>query len=228
MRKVVANKKGIDLAIKFLREGKSVVYSTDTSYGLAVDATNVDALKRLYKIKQRKFSTPVHIIVPSISFAKKILQWDGIAGQMAKKFWPGPLTIVCDLSPNLSPRLGRGVKILSGGTGTIGVRMPKNKIALTLVKKLGRPVTTPSANPPDHLGGYDSYSSDDVVAQFKNKKYRPDLILDDGKLKRIQPSTIVKVKHGKIKILRKGPITRKQIISGIASVRRTRGNPVGI
>jgi tRNA A37 threonylcarbamoyladenosine synthetase subunit TsaC/SUA5/YrdC len=222
-----------------LRQGKVVAYPTDTSYGLAVDSTNFQAIRRLYKVKQRPFHQPIHIVVPSIAYAKKIVKWNKIADQLAKKFWPGPLTLVLPLtlpSPSGHPKnlkeilgetltsrgegKGREWKILSGGTNFIGLRMPENKIALDLVRYLKSPITTTSANPPNSLGGYDSYSVRDITEQFKKKKFKPDIIINAGRLIRRKPSTVVKItsplklrggKGGVIEILRKGPISEKQI-----------------
>lgn len=207
MKVVRADGKGIKLAVRYLKAGKAVVYPTDTSYGLAVDANNAGAVRRLYKIKQRKFGTPVHIIVPSVSFAKKIVSWNKIADQLARKFWPGPLTLVL----GLRHKPQKSLEILSAGTGTMGLRFPNNKIALRLARDLKKPITTASANPPNHLGGYDSYSPRDVTSQFAKKKYRPDLILDAGRLPKRKPSTFVKIQGNKIEILRQGPISKKQI-----------------
>lgn len=207
MKIVRADKQGIELAFKYLRAGKAVVYPTDTAYGLGVDATNAAAVKRLIKIKQRP-NQPIHVIVKNFSAAKKLAMFGKTAERIFKKFMPGALTLVLDLSPNLSPRLGRGVGLLSAGTGTIGIRMPDNKVALSLVKKFGRPITTPSANP---HGGQTPYSVSESVREFRNKKHRPDLYLNAGKLPKTKPSTIVAVKSGKIEVLRKGPITQKQI-----------------
>lgn len=204
---IKSDQKGIALAVRYLKAGKSVVYPTDTSYGLAVDATNLMAIRTLYRIKQRKFGAPIHILVPSVAFAKKVAKWNTSADKLAKKFWPGPLTLVLELR-NPKKRIW---KILSGSTGAIGLRFPKNKIALSLAGRLDRPITTTSANPPNHLGGFDSYSVADITQQFKKKKYKPDLILNAGRLPRRKPSTFVKILGTNVKILRKGPITQKQI-----------------
>src|ERR1700688_3788989 len=77
-----------------LRAGKAVAYPTDTSYGLAVDAGNVAAIKKLYQIKGRDFKKPVHVVVPAVAYAKKIVDWNNSASKLVKKFWPGALTIV--------------------------------------------------------------------------------------------------------------------------------------
>jgi tRNA A37 threonylcarbamoyladenosine synthetase subunit TsaC/SUA5/YrdC len=105
-----------------------------------------------------------------------------------------------------------GLKKLSAGTGFLGIRHPKNKIALDLAKTLGRPITTTSANPPSGQGGDDSYSVGDIVKQFTNKKYKPDVVINAGKLPKRKPSTVVKIAHNQAKILRIGPISEKRIL----------------
>ena len=216
---VKADKKGVALAVKYLKTGKAIVYPTDTAYGLGVDATNAKAVKRLIKIKNRP-GQPIHAIVENFSAAKKLAMFDEAAERIFKKLMPGPMTLVLPTLPPLNLPLpsGRGrrerkkkvspLSILSAGTGTIGIRMPDNRVALELVRRLGRPITTPSANP---HGGSTPYSIDEAVSQFKSKKYRPDLYLDAAILPKRSPSTIVSIKNGKIKILRKGPITKTQI-----------------
>jgi len=219
MRILRAGKKGIETAVKYLKAGKSVVYPTDTAYGLAVDATNLKAVKQLMKIKQRG-KKPVHVVVSGLKMAKQYAKITPLAEKIFKKFFPGRMTLVLPLGerPLLAfghpPQAwgGKGeveaLRLLSAGTGTIGIRMPKNRIALELSRKLGRPITTPSANPGR---GLTPYSINDSFVQFANKKHQPDLYLDGGKLKKSQPSTIIKVEGKKIKILREGPITHKQI-----------------
>ena len=87
------HKQIIAAAVKALKAGKAVAYPTDTSYGLAVDATSVKAIKKLYKIKGRNFNKPVHVVIPSIAYGKKIARWNPVASKLAKKFWPGALTL---------------------------------------------------------------------------------------------------------------------------------------
>ncbi len=183
-----------------------MAYPTDTSYGLAVDVRNIKAIKRLYRVKERLSRQPVHVIAPSVNYARKIVQWNKIAHKLSSRFFPGPLTLVLKLKAK-----GEKFKILSGGTGFLGIRVPKNKIALDLVKYLKAPITTPSANPPNSKGGYDSYSVADIVKQFANKNCQPDIIINAGKLPKRKPSTMVKIHNGQISILRRGPISETQI-----------------
>ncbi|MDR3642518.1 MAG: L-threonylcarbamoyladenylate synthase [Candidatus Doudnabacteria bacterium] len=207
------HKQIIEAAVKALKAGKAVAYPTDTSYGLAVDATNIKAINNLYQIKERGFNKPVHIIVPSLAYAKKITIWNKAAAELAKKFLPGPLTLVLELKV----KSGK-LETLSANTGTIGIRIPDNNVARDLSKKSGRPITATSANPPNHVGGDDSYSAEDIVKQFKNKEFRPDIIINAGRLPKRKPSTMVRVFDDVVKILREGPISEKQILKVIANI----------
>jgi len=201
------HKKFIHACAGALKSGKIIAYPTDTSYGLAVDATNIKAIKKLYRVKGRNFNKPVHIIPPSIGYSKNIVRWDKSANRLAKKFLPGPLTLVLPLNTK-----HLALSTLSAKSGWLGIRMPKNNIALDLAKELGRPITTTSANV---SGGQDCYSSADVLKQFKNQKFRPEVVINFGRLPKRKPSTVVKIQNSQIEILRQGPITSKQIFNVI-------------
>ncbi len=205
------HKQIINTCVAALKQGKVVAYPTDTSYGLAVNAENIAAIRKLYRIKERSAGQPIHVVVPSVAYAKKIVGWNTVAGRLAKSFWPGPLTMVLGLVSQQA-----GLELLSAKTKSLGVRLPKNKIALDLARQLGKPITTTSANPSLHLsGGYDSYSAGDVVTQFKDKKHQPDIVLDAGQLPRHKPSTLLKISRGFVHILRPGPVSEKQILSAL-------------
>lgn len=202
------HKEIIHACVMALKRGKVVAYPTDTSYGLAVDSGNLKAINGLYKIKERQSGKPVHVIPATFLETKKMVIWSQHVSKLAKRFWPGPLTLVLGLKSK-----AKGLKKLSAGTGNLGVRLPKNIIALDLAHQLGRAITTTSANPSANLsGGYDSYSAEDVIKQFKKKKYRPDIIINAGKLPKRKPSTLVKLGGAQVvQILRPGPISERQI-----------------
>src|SRR3989344_4565079 len=84
-------------AVEYLRAGKAVVFPTDTAYGLAVDATNPKAVKRLFQIKQRRPAKPVHIIIADLAMAKRYAKFTPVAEKLFKKFLPGPLTLILPL-----------------------------------------------------------------------------------------------------------------------------------
>lgn len=184
-----------------------MVYPTDTSYGLACDVTSAQALAKIYRIKERGFNKPIHIVVPSVAYAKRIAVWSPVAAELAAAFWPGALTVVLPLKSKQ-----KFLKKLSAGTGTVGLRLPDNRLALDLTKFLNAPISATSANPSAHLSrGVDSYNARDVIKQFGQQKYRPDIMIDAGRLLKRKPSTVVRVADGLVKILRPGPISKKQI-----------------
>ena len=127
--------------------------------------------------------------------AKKYVNFNSRSLALAKKHWPGPITLVLDVKSK--------IKTLNEGQKTLAVRVSANKIALALVKKLGRPLTATSAN----LSGQKAcYAVSDVIRQFKKIKYRPDLIIDAGRLRQRQVSTIVRCQDNGCLVLRKGKI----------------------
>ena len=211
MKLVKPSQKQIFFAVKSLKAGKVIVYPTDTSYGFAVDAMNAKAVKKLYRLKGRNFGKPIHVVVASLAMAKKIAKFDRRAEKIFKKFLPGALTIVLAIkTPSNSPfERGRKIsKLLTAGTGKIGIRMPKNKVALELVEKFGRPITATSAN---ISGKPATYSAQSIKKQFKYRKLKPDLILDAGRLPRVKPSTVLDLTGKRVKILRQGPVNLKEI-----------------
>lgn len=197
------HKQIIHACVKSLKQGLVIAYPTDTSYGLAVDATNLKAIKKLYKVKGRDFKKAVSVIAPSPDFTKKIGEWGSVESRLAKKFWPGALTIAIELRSK-----NKELRVLSAKSGYLAVRVPKSDIALDLAHQLGSPITATSANV---AGMPDCYSAESIVKQYKNLKLKPDIIINVGKLPKKKPSTLVKVSGDEIEIIRRGPISEKQI-----------------
>ena len=201
------NKSEMKSAVTYLRAGQAVAFPTDTAYALGVDATNARAVKRLFKIKRRRPDKPVHVVVADLKMAKKYAYFTPAAEKLFKKFLPGRITLILQ-----SKMKGVSGRLLSAGTGTIGIRMPKNRVALELVKRFGRPITATSAN---ISTAPTAYSVSQITRQFRRSKLQPDLILDSGKLQEVRPSTMVQLKGNKIKILRRGPITKNKILNAL-------------
>ncbi|MBI4049526.1 MAG: threonylcarbamoyl-AMP synthase [Candidatus Doudnabacteria bacterium] len=204
-------------AVKILKAGGIVVYPTDTSYGLAVDATNVDAVKKLYQLKGRNFKKPIHVIAPlgksshtpvyGRKWLDRIVRINPQAKKLIKEFWPGPLTLVLPLKAKW-----KSWQMLSAGTKNLGIRYPAHKIAQALVESFGKPITTTSAN---ISGKSDTYSVEEVKQQFTKLRLSTDItFLDGGKLPKQQPSTVISLIKD-VKILRAGPISRKQILKAL-------------
>jgi len=139
-------------------------------------------------------------MVSSLVMAKKYGFFNQKALALAKKYWPGPLTIIVKRKSTLP-------KFLNTNTKTIGIRFPKHKLSQKLVKKFAYPLTTTSAN----ISGLASpYSVSVIKKQFRNQKLKPDFILDSGRLKKKLPSTVIDISGKTSKILRHGDIKLAQ------------------
>jgi len=196
--------KQLSRAVVVLKSGGVVAYPTDTAYGFAVDATNTSAVKKLYKLKGRGFHKPIHVIPPTKAWIEKLVKLNTAAKILIEEFMPGPITVVLPLKVS-----GKSWQLLSAGTQTMGIRRPKNKLALDLAMEFGKPITTTSAN---LAGEANTYSVAQIKQQFADSKLQPDFYVDGGKLKNTLPSTVVSV-MGHVKILRAGPISEKKIKS---------------
>lgn len=193
----------IEIAVRALRQGKTVVFPTDTSYGLAVDATNEVAVRKLFRLKGRSFKKPVHVVVPSVAAGKRLVRWNAAAETLVRNFWPGAVTLVLPLRTT-----DASIHKLAAKSGFLGLRMPASDIALGLSKQLRLPITATSSN---ISGMPDCYSAAEVIEQFINQKNKPDIIIDIGPLPRRKPSTVIKIADGIWEILRQGPVSKKQI-----------------
>ena len=95
-------------AIKYLKSGKTVIFPTETCYGLGCDATNQSAVDRIFQIKGRRQDKPLLIVVPNVEMAKEYLEWTLLLEELAIKHWPGALTIVGKYPPSAPPLLRGG------------------------------------------------------------------------------------------------------------------------
>lgn len=197
----------IEQAAEVLKNGGVVVYPTDTTYGLAVDATNSKAINKLYKLKGRDFNKPIHVIFPSLLRASKIVTLNSTARKIIEKYWPGPLTVVLPIKA-----WSESWRKLSAKTSTLGIRYPENSIALELSKLFDKPITATSANISDQPN---SYSINEVKKQFSNSKLKPDFYLDGGKLKNRPSSTIIQIDGRHVTLLREGPIKYHEILQDL-------------
>lgn len=181
-------------AVKVLREGGICAYPTETFYGLGVDVTNDRAIKHLYDIKRRDYGNPVAVIVADEDMLYSIVDDVSEKAKMLMKiFWPGPLTILFHTNDKIS-------RLLTTNTGKIGIRISSHPVATALVREVGKPLTTTSANlsgfPPSlNLRHLKSYFAD-----------RIDLIVDSGELRPSYGSTVVDVTEDKLALIREGVI----------------------
>jgi len=181
-------------ALEVLKGGGIVAYPTETFYGLAVVATNEEALRRLYELKNRPTEKAMPVIVGSREVLESIVKSIPLQAEvLIERFWPGPLTIVFDAIDGLS-------KILTGGTDKVAVRIPGESFALNLAMAADFPITATSAN----LSGMPPAEDATQVMNYLGEAI--DLIIDGGKTPGGKPSTIVDVTVTPLKVLREGKI----------------------
>ncbi len=186
-----------EVAVELLA-GKTLIFPTETSYGLGCDATNQQAVDSIFKIKARDESKSLLVVVPTIEMAKRYLVWNDSIEELAKKYWPGPLTVVGNYK--LDSGLAKGVVAKNN---TVAVRVTTHPIVKFLTESLGKPIVATSGN---IAGAGDIYSAKDAEAMFSGRDYQPDIILDFGELQKNLPTTIVDATEDKIKILRQGEL----------------------
>lgn len=185
-------------AVLTLKSGGIVMHPTETCYGFAVDVFNESTLKKLYRLKGRDFDKPVSILVSDFEIAKKYGEFSNKALEIAKKYWPGPLSLVL-------PRKASLPAFLNSGTSGISIRVSDNEFCLGLIREFGGPVSTTSANIAGKKPLYEA-GSEAVLAHFGELAEEIDLIVDGGELKEEKPSTVVRVFGDKLEVLRQGSV----------------------
>ena len=135
-----ATETAIQTAAEFIRDGDLVVMPTETVYGLAADATNPDAVAKIFAAKRRPAENPLIVHVATYDQARSVTgEWPDYARDLITRFWPGPLTLVL-------PKNGQIPMITTGGLDSVAVRMPSHPVALRLIRAAGVPLAAPSAN----------------------------------------------------------------------------------
>lgn len=182
----------IHAAAQVIRSGGLVVFPTETVYGLGANACDASAVRKIFVLKGRPASSPLIVHVASIEQARALAaQWPEQAQQLAVRFWPGPLTIVIPKKPLIPDGVTAGLQ-------TVGLRMPKNEIALALIRESGVPIAAPSANRFTQLSP--------TTAQHVRDAFGSDapMILDGGPCEVGLESTVIAIVDGRVEILRPG------------------------
>jgi len=182
-------------AARLILAGDPVAVPTETVYGLAADATHAQAVARIYEAKGRPSFNPLIVHVVDREAAELIGAFDKQASELAKRHWPGPLTLVVPLRAE-----ARIASIVTGGLETIGIRVPAHPAMQDLLRAVGRPLAAPSANA---SGSISPTRAEHVV---KSLGGRIPLVVDGGATERGLESTIVAATNGSLRLLRPGPI----------------------
>jgi L-threonylcarbamoyladenylate synthase len=184
-----------DLA-QFLRAGQTMVFPTETSYGLGGDATQQEVVDKIFNIKGRMPSKSLLVIVSSVAEAKKYLVWNNLLDELVIKYWPGPLTIVglCRLDVDLA-------KGVVSEKNTLAIRVSANPFLQQITSQIDFPLIATSAN---LAGEPDIYDSEKIEECFQTKNIQPDILVDAGIFPINLPTTIVDISSGELKIIRQG------------------------
>lgn len=181
-------------ASEILKNGGIIAYPTESFYALGVLATDEDAIKKLYNLKNRPADKPLPIIIGDINLLASVVKMiPDQAKDLIVNYWPGPLTLIFDAQDNIPD-------LLTGGQRKLAVRIPGESVAFHLVKALKFPITSTSANP----SGFSPADDPDAILKYFDDKI--DLIIDAGKTPGGKPSTIIDVSVEPFKLLREGRI----------------------
>ncbi|HEX5482350.1 MAG TPA: L-threonylcarbamoyladenylate synthase [Terriglobia bacterium] len=189
----------LECATKIIMSGKVLAFPTDTVYGLGADPFNLAAVTEVYRVKGRTFSRPLPLLVSSLDQAMELTHDPPrLFFDLAKKYWPGPLTVVVPASQLIPLKV-------TGNTGNVGLRWPRAPLAISLIQAAERPLTGTSANLTDRGVCKTAAEVDEQIG-----RHLP-LILDGGSTGDDLASTVVDVTGARPRILRQGPVPEKEL-----------------
>ena len=201
----------INKAAETIKAGGLVAFPTETVYGLGADAQDSQAVAKIYATKMRPSINPLIVHFSTIDQIKEHVCWNQWSDLLAKKFWPGPMTLI--LKRNKRSNLSR---LVSAGLDTVAVRVPDNEIAQKFLELSGCPIAAPSAN----MSGKISPTTVKHVLRTLNGKIP--FILDGGLCKIGLESTVIDVTRERPAELRPGGITSEEILTVIGSLSKAR------
>ena len=188
-------------AAELLRQGFAVALPTETVYGLAANALSVAAVEKIFAIKGRPAHNPIIVHVAGLEMAQQcVSQWPKIADDLARAFWPGPLTLVLNRSEKIPD-------IVTAGGPTVGVRWPSHPFIQAVIRACGVPLAAPSANPSNRLS---PTNAEHVRAFFGDQL---PLIVDGGQSQVGIESTVIDLSSSPPRLLRPGMISPEALLA---------------
>jgi L-threonylcarbamoyladenylate synthase len=197
----MASQEEIQKAAEIIRAGGLVVFPTETVYGLGANALDASAVKKIYALKGRPSTSPLIVHVGGIEQARELAaEWSEEAEQLAKEYWPGPLTVVV-------PKKAAIPDEVTAGLSTVGLRIPRHFVALELLRTAGVPIAAPSANRFTQLSP--------TTAQHVRDAFGEDtpFLLDGGPCEVGLESTVVAVTPDGLEVLRPGMAFVEQAVA---------------
>ncbi len=188
------HKSNMDLreAVQALKDGGVVVFPTETSYGIGCDATNAKAVRRVLTLKGRPDGKGTPLIVDSLKMAEQWGVFSPTAKKIAKKYWPGALTLVVPVCGKIASAVLQNK--------TVALRVSENLIAHALVKGLGKPLVATSANVSGQPPAFSVRAFEQQIPEGA------DVIIDAGALPKRKPTTLMKVVGDSVEVLRQGAV----------------------
>jgi L-threonylcarbamoyladenylate synthase len=201
----------IERAVNILRRGGLVAFPTETVYGLGADATNADAVRRIFQAKGRPSTNPLICHVADANVAQRYARtWPLAASRIVDRYWPGPITIVLPKTDAIVPEA-------TAGLDTVGLRAPNHPLTLELLRAFDKPLAGPSANKSMHV------SPTTAAHVCEELGDAIDLILDGGPCAVGIESTVLDLSSDRPMILRPGGISHEQIEAIIGPVELNNG-----
>ncbi len=202
-------------AAEVIRAGELVAFPTETVYGLGANALDPTAIDKIYAAKGRPPESPLIVHVCSVEMARSLVrEWPEQAENLARTFWPGPLTLVLPKRPHVPDRL-------TAGLDTVGIRMPAHPLALALIRESGVPIAAPSANRFTELSPTTAQHVRDGLGD------RVAMILDGGRTTVGIESTVLSLAGPDAVLLRPGMVTQQEIEAVIGPVKVSGAAPEG-
>ena len=186
-------KKELEEVKTILEKDGVIIFPTDTVYGIGCNCYSEKAIRKIFEIKKRDYQKPINVLTDSVDKMLKIAKVSQKEKSLVERYMPGALTIILDKKEGLPG-------VLTSNLDTVGVRIPDDEIALTILKQFPYPLATTSANESGSTAGVEVL---DFQEEFDGKV---DAIIDGGKTKIQVASTIIRVEENKIKVLREGSI----------------------
>ncbi|MDY0291452.1 MAG: L-threonylcarbamoyladenylate synthase [Desulfuromonadaceae bacterium] len=180
----------LDRVVECLRNGGIIVYPTDTTYGMGCDIYNKKGIERIYQIKQRDKRKPFSFICPDLATIASYANVSNNAFKIMKRHLPGPYTFVLEATREVPD-------LLVTKQRTVGVRMPDNNIAMEIVRQLGHPLVTTSAN----ITQQQTYEDPSLIEDELGSQL--DMVVDGGKIIG-EPSSVISLINEEIEVLRHG------------------------
>jgi len=191
----------LEEALTVLREGGVVAFPTDTVYGVGADPLREEAVAALFQAKGRPAEKAIPLLLSEASQMEAVAREVPAAAEiLARRFWPGPLSLVLRAREEVPP-------LVRAGGDTVALRMPDHPVALRLIAAFGRPLAVTSAN----LSGHPApATAEEVLAQLRG---RIPLLVDGGRCPGGEPSTVLDLTVDPPRILRPGPVTWDEVQS---------------